>query len=172
MKRPAAGLTAADAVAKFTEYIAVSVAMTSLSKAAGRWAVGLPGLALFALLVGGCGRPAEDPPTSVDQGSSDAVTDFNRKVKCLEVGQKLWSAEFSAPKQGEVAMPPLYGFSQELNTCVMWAGFGAKDRESEYLFDVLANREMASSIRTGGMTLGLSEPDFAVLKSRYFPSKD
>jgi hypothetical protein len=172
MKRSAAGPTGPDAIAKFTEYIALSVAMTSLSKAAARWAVGLPGLALFALLVGGCGRPAEDPPTSVDQDSSDAGTDFNRKVKCLEVGQKLWSEEFSALRQGEVAMPPLYGFSQELNTCVMWAGFGSKDRETEYLFDVLANREIASSIRTRGITLGLSEADFAILKSRYFPIKD
>lgn len=172
MKRSAAGPTAPDAVAKFTEYTAVSVAMTSLSNAVGRWAVGLPGLALFALLVGGCVRPTEDPPISVDQGSSDASTDFNRKVKCLEVGQKLWAAEFSPPRQGEVAMPPLYGFSQELNTCVMWAGFGSKDGETEYLFDVLANREIASSIRTGGITLGLSEADFASLKKRYFPIKD
>lgn len=96
--------------------------------------------------------------------------EFDLKVRCFELGRRLWEAEFQSPQPGQVSTNPMFTYSKELNTCVLYAGYLGPTHTSEFLIDVLGNRELASSIRMADAgTFGLSKDDFAARKRAFFP---
>lgn len=91
------------------------------------------------------------------------------KRVCFDAGRRLYETEFKNPGGGQSPLNPLYTYSEKLNTCVMFAGLIGKDQFSVFLIDALSNVEIASSIRTGKQTVGLSREEFDRKKKEFFP---
>jgi hypothetical protein len=108
-------------------------------------------------------------PQAPAVGDSRNLEQFELKKACFDIGRRLYEAEFKHPGGGQVALNPLYTYSKELNTCVMFGGFVGKDQTSFFLVDALSNVELASSIRAGGETIGLSREEFDRKKKAFFP---
>ena len=112
--------------------------------------------------------PESQPPQP--DGDARILAQFELKKTCFEIGRHLYEAQFKATA-GKVALKPLYTYSKELNTCVMYVGFVGKKHQatSHFLLDALSNIEIASSVTVGGTTVGLSQDEFERVKSEFFP---
>jgi len=126
--------------------------------------LGVVAAAVIASIIG-C-----SPGAARDRDGNDGLArQFDLKVRCLEIGRRFWEAEFRDLQKGQVAVNPRYTYAQELNTCIIYAGYISPDQQSEFLIDVLTNQELASSIRTGATVFGLSKDEFATRKKSFFP---
>ena len=101
--------------------------------------------------------------------SESTRTEFDLKVRCQEIGRRYWDLEFGKLESGTIAINPSYTYSKELNTCVVYAGMMSKAGRSEFLIDVLSNRELASSSRYGDVRTGQPQEEFEVKKRQFFP---
>jgi hypothetical protein len=105
--------------------------------------------------------------------SSATDAEFAKKVQCLEAGRRLFESKYQkAVPDGLIDLMPEYGYSQKLNTCVLYVAyfdFINRSQSTEYLIDVLANQVVANTSRVNDATHGLSQEEFDRHRRMLFP---
>jgi hypothetical protein len=125
-----------------------------------------------AALLSSCKRqePKDRAPEIKARAEVKRSAEFNLKKTCFDVGRRIYEADFAKPSPGYLAMSPLYAYSKELNTCVMFAGDIGKNSSGQFIIDTLTNEELGSSIRSGAEIISKPDVKFEQLKKRLFSS--
>jgi len=125
-------------------------------------------LYLVILFLSSCSWNTEGNSNEPTEQPSSRFVEFQMKKMCMELGQRLFEAEFNKPTKGQMVHTPLYTYSNERNSCVMYTGYSSKEVASESLIDVLSNQEFAHHGKVGNESIGLTRIEFNELKHKYF----
>jgi hypothetical protein len=86
----------------------------------------------------------------------------------MELGQRLYNADYKDAPENLAAISPRYAYNKELNTCLLYVGYLGRDYANYMIIDVLTNTEISSHIRREDVVLGLSFDAFQKEEKRLF----
>lgn len=125
------------------------------------------GLIVSMYAVGGIGKAfaaltSEEPAIQPALKGEAALTRrelFDRRRLCMDIGERRFATDSKELGRVMSGIRPTFCFSERLNTCLYSSGYIGKDSSILMVADLLANKDLASSVVSNGRVISGMQGD-------------